>query len=77
MKYNTKTRMLEFSSNETVVKFHDQLTVLMRLAMSQVGSEDSSDDEAAALTQEFFERNSALTDALRCLRAHLPRGEIN
>jgi hypothetical protein len=76
MKYNSKTKMLEFSSDENVFKFHDQLTEIMRFAMSSVGHDDISEDEILGLTREFFERYSALSDALRCLRAHLPRGEI-
>jgi len=76
MKYNSKTKMLEFSSEETVFKFHDQLTEIMRFAMSRVGDDRTSNDEAIGLTREFFEQYSALSDALRCLRAHLPRGEI-
>ena len=80
MKYNSKTRMLEFSSDETVFKFHNQLTEIMRFAMSSVGdsidNHGTSEDEAAGLTRKFFEQYSALSDALSCLRAHLPRGEI-
>lgn len=76
MKYNSKTRMLEFTSDENVSKFHDQLTELMRSAMSGVGNEETSDDEALKLTLEFFERYSALSDVLSHLRAHLPRCEI-
>jgi hypothetical protein len=76
MKYNSKTKMLEFSSDETVFNFHDQLTELLRLAMSRVGGDETNEGEAIALTREFFERYSALSDALRCLRAHLPRGDI-
>ncbi len=75
MKYNSKTKMLEFSSDESVFKFHDQLTELLRSAMSMVGSEGMSRNEAEKLTREFFERYSAMSDTLRCLRAHLPRGE--
>ena len=76
MRYNSNTKMLEFTSDESVFKFHDQLTEIMRFAMSRVGSDETSDDEAIGLTREVFERYSALSDALRCLRAHLPRGEI-
>jgi hypothetical protein len=76
MKYNSKTKMLEFSSDESVSKFHDQLTELLRLAMSSVGDDKTSEAEALELTREFFERYSALSDALSALRAHLPRGEI-
>jgi hypothetical protein len=77
MKYNSKTRMLEFSSDESVFQFHDQLTEIMRFAMSSVGNDETSDDEAIGLTREFFEQYSALSDALRCFRAHMPRGEIS
>lgn len=77
MKYNTKTRMLEFSSDEGASKFHDQLTELMRFAMSNIGSDETSDAEALGLTREFFERYSALSETLSCLRAHLPRGQID
>ena len=76
MKYNSKTKVLEFSSDASVFKFHDQLTELMRYAMSNVGGGETSENEALALTREFFERYSALSDVLRCLRAHLPRGEL-
>jgi hypothetical protein len=76
MKYNSKTKVLEFTSDEGVFKFHDQLTELMRFAMSRVGGEETSEDEALALTREFFERYSALSDLLSCLRAHLPRGDV-
>jgi len=68
--------MLEFSSDEDVSKFHDQLTELMRFAMSRVGGDEASDDEAMTLTKEFFARYSVLTDVLSRMRAHLPRGEL-
>lgn len=77
MKYNLKTKTLEFSSDESVAKFHDQLTELMRLAMSNVGDAETSEEEALALTREFFERYSALSGALSSMRAHLPRGEVS
>ncbi len=76
MKYNSKSRTLEFSSDDCVFEFHDQLTELMRFAMSSVGSNESSEEEALVLTREFFERYSALSDVLSSLRAHLPRGEV-
>ena len=76
MKYNSKTKMLEFLSDESVFKFHDQLTELMRFAMSGVGGNETSEEEALGLTREFFERYSSLSDALSSLRAHLPRGEV-
>jgi hypothetical protein len=80
MKYNTQTKMLEFSSDESVFKFHDQLTEIMRFAMSNVGNsvgnQETNEEEALNLTREFFERYSALSDALSSLRAHLPRGEV-
>jgi len=75
MKYNIKTKMLEFSSDESVFLFHDQLTELMRSSMSSVGDAETSDSEAIKLTREFFERYSSLSDALKCLRAHMPRGD--
>jgi len=68
--------MLEFSSDEGVSKFHDQLTQIMRFAMSNVGDENTGEQEGANLTREFFERYSVLSEALSSLRAHLPRGEI-
>jgi len=76
MKYNPKTKMLEFSSDEGVSKFHDQLTQIMRFAMSNVGDENTGEQELANLTREFFERYSVLSEALSSLRAHMPRGEI-
>lgn len=75
MKYNSKTKMLEFSSDEDVYQFHNQLTEIMRFAMSTVGNDEITQDKAAELTREFFDRYSALSDALRHLRAHIPRGE--
>ena len=77
MKYNSKTKTLEFSSDESVFEFHDQLTEIMRFAMSSVGDEGTSEAEAIGLTREFFEKYSALSDALSSLRAHMPRGEIS
>ena len=76
MKYNQKTKTLDFSSDESVFKFHDQLTELMRFAMTRVGDDETSEDDALEVTREFFERYSALSDMLRCLRAHLPRGDV-
>ena len=76
MKYNAKTKMLEFSADENVFKFHDQLTELLRFAMSSVGNSETSEAEVLGLTREFFERYSALSDVLSCLRAHLPRGDM-
>ena len=76
MKYNTKTKMLEFSSDDSVSRFHDQLTEIMRFAMSNVGNSDLNNDDALKVTQEFFTRYSSLSDTLKCLRAHLPRGDI-
>ena len=76
MKFNTQTKMLEFSNDENVSQFHDQLTEIMRLAMSQVGDDNTSEQEAAILTKDFFEQYSALSAALSSMRAHLPRGEI-
>ena len=77
MKYNSKTKTLEFSSDESVAKFHDQLTEIMRFAMSNVGDDETSEAEALEITREYFERYSALSDALSSLRAHLPRGEVS
>jgi hypothetical protein len=75
MKYDSRMKVLKFSSDEDVSKFHDQLTELMRFAMSSVGGVEIREEEAMKLTLEFFDRYSALSDVLRCLRAHLPRGE--
>jgi uncharacterized membrane protein YgaE (UPF0421/DUF939 family) len=74
MKYNPKNRMMEFSSDEEVSKFHDQLTGILRAAMLKVGGDEStSKEDDLKLTQEFFERYSVLTEALNRLRAHLSR----
>lgn len=76
MKYNSKTKTLEFLSDEHVYEFHNQLTEILRSAMSNVGGEKLSEFEAIKLTREFFEQYSALSDTLSCLRAHLPREEM-
>lgn len=68
--------MLEFSSDESVFEFHDQLTEIMRFAMSNVGDDEVNEVEVIGLTREFFEQYSSLSDTLRCLRAHIPRREI-
>ena len=73
MKYNPKNKMLEFASDAEVSEFHDQLTGIMRVAMTAVGNAETSEAEALKLTQEFFARYSVLTDALTRFRAHLPR----
>lgn len=73
MQYNPKSKVLEFSSEDEAALFHNQLTDLMRAAMSCVGDEQTSDAEGSRLTQEFFDRYAVLTDTLCRLRAHLPR----
>ena len=74
MKYNSKNTMLAFSSDEEVSKFHDQLTDALRMVMLQSGGEKAaSKEEDLKHTQEFFDRYSVLAEALRHLRAHLPR----
>jgi hypothetical protein len=74
MKYNSKDTMLEFSSDEEVSRFHDQLTDALRMAMLQSGGEKvASKEEDLKHTQEFFDRYSVLVETLRRLRAHLPR----
>ncbi|MBI3902393.1 MAG: hypothetical protein HY306_05535 [Nitrosomonadales bacterium] len=74
MKYNSKNKMLTFSSDEEVVGFHDQLTDVMRSVMLNIGNgKANSKEEDLKLTQEFFERYAALAETLSCLRAHLPR----
>ena len=73
MKYNPKNKMLEFESDAEVSGFHDQLTGMMRMAMSTVGTPQTSDEEALRLTNEFFQRFAALTDALNSFREHLPQ----
>ena len=73
MKYNPKSKMLEFKSDAEISEFHDQLTGLMRAAMSGIGNAETGEEEGSKLTLEFFERYSVLTDTLNRLRAHLPR----
>jgi hypothetical protein len=74
MKYNSKNKMLTFSSDEEVSGFHDQLTEVMRKVMLTIGGDKAtSKEEDLRLTQEFFDHYAALTEALSCLRAHLPR----
>ncbi len=74
MKYNSKDKMLAFSSDDEVFKFHDQLTEAMRkLMINAGGGEATSKEEDLKQTQEFFDRYSALAETLRRLRAHLPR----
>lgn len=73
MKYDSASKVLEFSSDTEVVQFHNQLTEVMRAAMSAVGGIDTDEKEALKLTMAFFERYAALTDTLSHLRAHLPR----
>jgi hypothetical protein len=74
MKYNSKNNMMAFSSDEEVSKFHDQLTDILRAAMLNIGSDESTGKEDdMKLTKEFFERYSVLAETLSSLRAHLPR----
>jgi hypothetical protein len=74
MKYNSKNKMMEFSSDEEVSKFHDQLTGILRAAMLKVGGDEStSKEDDLKLTKEFFERYSVLAETLNRLRAHLSR----
>jgi len=74
MKYNSKNKMLAFSSDEEVSGFHDQLTDALRMLMLNIGGNNStSNEEDMKLTREFFDRYSVLAETLSCLRAHLPR----
>jgi hypothetical protein len=74
MKYNVKDKMLAFSSEEEVSKFHDQLTGALRMVMLDTGGNKANSlEEDRKFTQEFFDRYSALAETLRHLRAHLPR----
>ncbi|HTN95214.1 MAG TPA: hypothetical protein VMJ33_11585 [Gallionella sp.] len=72
MRYNVKDKMLAFSSEEEVSRFHDQLTDALRLVMLKSGGDKAtSQEEDRKLTQEFFDRYSVLAEALRRLRAHM------
>jgi hypothetical protein len=74
MKYNSKNKMLAFSSEEEVSKFHNQLTEALRTVMLKVGDDGTtSKEEDLKLTQDFFNRYSVLAETLSALRAHLPR----
>jgi hypothetical protein len=74
MKYNPKEKMLAFTSDEEVSKFHDQLTDALRMVMLKAGGEEAaSKEEDLKATQEFFDRYTCLAETLRRLRAHLPR----
>jgi len=74
MKYNSKNKMLAFSSDEEVSKYHNQLTDAMRMLMLNVGNgESASKEEDLKLTKAFFDRFSMLAETLSSLRAHLPR----
>jgi uncharacterized membrane protein YgaE (UPF0421/DUF939 family) len=74
MKYDSKNKMMAFSSDEEVSKFHDQLTDILRAAMLEIGGDEAtSKEEDLKLTKEFFERYSVLAETLNRLRAHLPR----
>ncbi|MGA7593773.1 MAG: hypothetical protein WCA64_01140 [Gallionella sp.] len=74
MKYDSKNKMLVFSSGEEVSEFHDQLTDALRVVMLNAGGDQTaSKEEDMKHTRAFFERYSALAEALRHLRAHLPR----
>jgi len=74
MKYNSKDKMLAFSSAEEVSKFHDQMTDALRMVMLKAGGDGpASQEEDLKHTQEFFDRYSVLAETLRHLRAHLPR----
>jgi len=73
MKFDSANKMLVFISDAEVLKFHDQLTEVLRAAMSAVGDTETNDNVALKLTTEFFERYSTLTDTLSRLRVHLPR----
>ena len=72
MKYNVKDKVLAFSSDEEVSKFHDQLTSAMRIVMLNTGGDKAaSQEEDVRLTREFFNRYSVLAETLRRLRVHM------
>lgn len=76
MKYVKKSKTLTFKSDEEVLKFHDQLTDALREIMSGVGNSETSAEEGLKLSQEFFERYSALAETLSRLRAYLPQNPV-
>jgi hypothetical protein len=72
MRYNVKDKMLAFSSEEEVSRFHDQLTDALRIIMLKSGGDKAtSQEEDKKLTQEFFDRYSVLAEALRRLRVNM------
>lgn len=74
MKYHVKNKMLMFSSDEEVSRFHDQLTSAMRNLMLNVGNDGrTSHEEDARLTREFFDQYSVLAETLQKLRSHMAR----
>ena len=74
MKYDSKNKMMAFSSDDEVSRFHDQLTNILRETMLKVGGDEAtSEEEDMKLTKEFFERYSVLAETLNRLRARLPR----
>ncbi len=74
MKYNVKGKMLTFSSDEEVARFHDQLTSAMRNLMLHVGNDGhTSHEDDVRLTREFFEQYSELAETLQQLRCHMAR----
>ncbi|MGC2167315.1 MAG: hypothetical protein WA632_15025 [Gallionella sp.] len=74
MKYNVKSKMLMFSSDEEVSRFHDQLTSALRNLMLNVGNDGhTSHEEDVRLTNEFFDKYSVLAETLQRLRSHMVR----
>lgn len=76
MKYSKKSKTLTFKSDEEVLRFHDQLTEALREIMSGIGNSETSAEEGLRLSQEFFERYSALAETLSRLRAYLPQNPM-
>jgi hypothetical protein len=70
LKYDPETRALQFSNDEEVVRFHSELTALMRTAVTAV-SRHGEDQEGKAAAQGVFKELPSIMRALNAFRKHL------
>lgn len=70
MKFEPNGRVLEFASEEEVLRFHTELTALLRDVVANA-SHHGDRDEGKAASKEVFKEFATILRALNALRRHL------
>lgn len=75
MKYDPAARALQFTGDDEVVRFHAEVTALLRESVT-AASKHGDADAGKAAAREVFKQYASVMRALNALRAHLePHGD--